>query len=73
MEVVVGLSNRERDILAGKKVTVEALQSSRREMSAALACLIPPGRKGSLAHLHNAEAIMPDQYADASGPIDVDD
>ena len=67
------LEDREGDILAGKKVTVEALQSSRREMSAALACLIPPGRKGSLAHLHNAEAIMPDQYADASGPIDVDD
>jgi hypothetical protein len=67
------LEGRERDILAGKKVTVEALQSSRREMSAALACLIPPGRVGSLAHLHNAEAIMPDQYSDASGPIDVND
>ena len=67
------LEGRERDILAGKKVTVEALQSSRREMSAALACLIPPGRKGSLAHLHNAEAIMPDEYRDASGPIDVND
>jgi hypothetical protein len=67
------LEGRERDILAGKKVTVEALQSSRREMSAALACLIPPGRKGSLAHLHNAEAIMPEKYRDASGPIDVND
>jgi hypothetical protein len=67
------LEGRERDILAGKKVLVEALQSSRREMSAALACLIPPGRKGSLAYLHNAEAVMPDEYRDASGPIDVND
>jgi hypothetical protein len=67
------LEGRERDILAGKKVTVEALQSSRREMSAALACLIPPGRNGSLAHLHNAEAIIPDEYRDTSGPINVND
>ena len=67
------LEGRERDILAGKKVTVEALQSSRSEMSAALACLIPPELEGSLAHLYNAEAIMPDEYRDASGPIDVND
>jgi hypothetical protein len=67
------LEGRERDILAGKKVLVEAIQSSRREMSAALACLIPPGRTGSLAHLRNAEPIMPDKYRDTSGPIDVND
>jgi hypothetical protein len=67
------LEGRERDLLAGKKVTVEAVQSSRREISAALACLIPSERKGSLAHLHNGEPVMPDEYRDASGPIDVND
>jgi hypothetical protein len=67
------MEDRVEALLAGKKVTVQAHESSPREMAVALACLIPPDREGSLAAFRNHEPVMPADYRDASGPIDPDD
>lgn len=61
------------DVANGERVTVEDQLISEREMAVALACLIPQGRKGSLARFQNARPIVPDEYRGDSGPIDPDD
>ena len=74
-EVLAGtvLAKKAKEVARGKKATVQAHEASAREMAVALACLIPAGRRGSLAHLHNAEPIMPEEYRDVAGPIDLRD
>jgi hypothetical protein len=64
------LEKKVGDILKGEKVTVAALETTRREMAAGIACLIPPGRTASLELFQNSDAIMPEEYRDTSGPID---
>jgi hypothetical protein len=50
-EVLAGtvLAKKAKEVARGKKVTVQAHEASKREMAVALACLIPAGRRGSLA------------------------
>lgn len=64
------LHNKVSDILRGEKVTVAAPETTRREMAAGIACLIPPGRSASLELFQSSDAIMPEEYRDTSGPID---
>jgi len=74
-QVLAGSSLEERvdDIVAGKKVMEEAYRSGQREMAVAFACLVPAGEKTSLDMFRRARAIMPKEYADADGPIDLRD
>ncbi len=60
-------------VLAGKLVTSNVVEVSERELSAAVACLVPPGRKGSLEFARNNRVTMPDEYKDTAGPIDPED
>jgi hypothetical protein len=74
-EVLAGspLEGRADEILAGNKVTAQAHRSGEREMAVAFACLVPAGQRTSLEVFRNADAVMPDDYRDADGPIDLDD
>jgi hypothetical protein len=42
-------------------------------MAVAFACLVPDGQRASLEVLHNDKAVMPDEYEDADGPLQLDD
>ncbi len=74
-EILSGTIFGERDIakvLAGEEVTTPVREVSPRELGVGLACLVPSGRRASLAVLRNAEPLMPEKYRDASGPLDLD-
>ncbi len=58
-------------VLEGRKVTTPVREVSRRELGIGLACLVPPGKRASLAVLRHGNPIMPEKYRDGSGPIDV--
>lgn len=60
-------------VLDGKLVTSDVVEMSKRELAAAVACLIPLGRDGSLEFAQNSRVSMPDKYKDTSGPIDLKD
>ncbi len=60
-------------VLEGKMVTTPVREVSRREIGVGLACLVPAGRRASLAVLRNADPVMPEKYRDASGRLDVGD
>lgn len=74
-EVLAGspLDGRADEILAGNKVTAKALRSGEREMAVAFSCLVPAEQRTSLDMLRNAKAIMPDEYKDADGPLQLED
>jgi hypothetical protein len=67
------LAGRADEILEGARVTDHSHRSGEREMAVAFACLVPSGRRASLEVFHNANAVMPDEYRDADGPIDLED
>jgi hypothetical protein len=62
-----------QSVLDGKFVASDVVEISERELAGAVACLVPPGRKGSLEFAHNNRVIMPDKYKDTAGPIDPKD
>ncbi len=66
-------SKQQKKILAGEKVAIQAHEASPREMAVLLSCLISPGRKGTLATLRTNKPVMPEEYRDASGAIDLED
>ena len=74
-EVLAGspLEERADAILSGKKVTAETHRSGKREMAVAFACLVPAAQQASLEMFRNDKAVMPDDYKDADGPIDLED
>jgi hypothetical protein len=74
-EVLAGspMQGREAEILAGQPVTVQAHRSGEREMAVGFACLVPAGRATSLEMFRHDDAIMPEEYRDADGPIDLAD
>ena len=74
-EVLAGtpLEGRADEIVAGNKVTAQAHRSGEREMAVAFACLVPTGQHTSLEAFRNDDAVMPDDYRDADGPIDLQD
>jgi hypothetical protein len=68
------LSQRQiQSVLDGKLVTSDVVEASKRELGGAVACLVPPGRQGSLEFARNNRVTMPDEYKDTAGPIDPKD
>jgi hypothetical protein len=62
-----------QSVLDGKLVTSDVVEVSKRELGGAVACLVPPGRKGSLEFARNNRVTMPDEYKDTAGSIDPED
>jgi len=59
-------------VLDGNLVTTGVVEASKREIGGAVACLVPSGHRGSLEFARNNRVTMPEEYKDASGPIDPD-
>ena len=59
-------------VLEGEKVTTPVREVSPREIGVGLACLVPSGRRASLAMLRNDTPIIPEKYRDGYGPLDLE-